>query len=73
MPSVTITLTEKTARLLNRQSYRLDGSLDDVLARVGALLRQYPVEQYGTELQCLIWMGPERGWKAVVLHGEAAR
>ena len=50
------------------KEYRLDSGLDDVLKRVGELLRQYPVEQYGTELQCLIWMGPERGYKAVVSH-----
>ena len=55
------------------KEYRLDSGLDDVLKRVGELLRQYPVEKYGTELKCLIWMGPERGYKAVVSHDEAER
>ena len=68
-----MTIREKQTVLRSQAYTRLDGDLDDVLARIGVLLRQYPVEKYGTELKCLIWMGPERGYKAVVSHDEAER
>ena len=68
-----MTIREKQTVLRSQAYTRLDGDLDDVLARIGVLLRQYPVEKYGTELKCLIWMGPERGYKAVVSHEAESR
>ena len=63
-----IALTEKVEKRFGRQRYRFDGDLEQMLARIAVLFRNFPVEEYGTEMECLIWMGPERGYKAVVSH-----